>query len=128
MLALVRTAIFIAVTAEFEGNNHMPSETNSQLPEEQSADESVVTCAAQTEGEQVAVLLSHLKQKLHDGHSVAVNADAVQRISTLGLQVLASAKSTANQRGLELHLHSPSAEFKRACADTGLSKFFDIGG
>lgn len=131
MLALLRTAIFIAVPAEFEGNNHMPSETTSQLPEVQDADVpdvSVVTCAAQTEGEQVFALLKNLQQKMRDGHTVTVNAEAVRRISTLGLQVLASAKSTANRHGLKLHLHSPTPEFKRACAETGLSEFFGIGG
>jgi anti-anti-sigma regulatory factor len=105
----------------------MPSEVTSQLPEKHNANVSVVTCAAHTEGEQVFDLLKHLQQKMHDGHPVAVDAGEVRRVSTLGLQVLAAAKATANRRGLSLDIHSPTPEFKRACADTGLSELFGIG-
>jgi anti-anti-sigma regulatory factor len=119
---------YIAVPAQFEGNNLMPSEVTSQLPETHNANVSVVTCAAQTEGEQVFALLKNLQQKMHDGHPVAVNAGEVRRVSTLGLQVLAAAKASANLRGLRLDIHSPTPEFQRACADSGLSEFFGIGG
>lgn len=119
---------FIAVLAKFEGNNHMPSEITSQRPEKLNATVSVVACAAQTEGEQVFALLKNLQQTIHDGHPVVVNAGEVRRVSTLGLQVLAAAKATANRRGLRLDIHSPTPEFQRACADTGLSEFFGIGG
>lgn len=106
----------------------MPSDVTSQHPEKHNANLSVVTCDAHTEGEQVFALLRQLQQKMHDGHPVAVNAGEVRRVSTLGLQVLAAAKANANRRGLRLDIHSPTPEFQRACADTGLSEFFGIGG
>lgn len=106
----------------------MPSEVTLQLSNERNAGVFVVTCAEQSEGEQVFVLFKHLQQKMQGGHSVTVNAEGVRRISTLGLQVLAAAKSTANRHGLKLDVHSPSPEFQRACADTGLSELLGIGG
>lgn len=69
-----------------------------------------------------------MQKNIHAGLPLTLKAAGVKKISTLGLQVLAAAKATANRSDLKFDIIAPSPEFERACADTGLNGLLGAGG
>ena len=56
------------------------------------------------------------------GQSVGLDGSAVERVSTLCLQLLVAAAHAAHRSGLEFRLERPSAALAEAIADLGLTK------
>lgn len=104
----------------------MSSNASLPLSECRTVDRASLNCPEYTEGEQIGVFLRQLQQTLQSRLPVTVNVCEVRRISTLGMQVLAAAKISANRDGLKFEFVSPSPEFRRVCSDTGLSALFGI--
>jgi anti-anti-sigma regulatory factor len=86
-----------------------------------------VECAECLEGDRVRGLFEHLQRAINAGHPVTLQATGVRRISTLALQVIAAARTTAQRHRQAFSIPSPSPEFVRACADTGLRRLLSPG-
>jgi anti-anti-sigma regulatory factor len=86
-----------------------------------------IECAECLEGDRVRGLFEHLQRSINTGHPVSLQAAGVRRISTLALQVIAAAHTTAQRHRQPFSISSPSPEFVRACADTGLRSLLSPG-
>jgi anti-anti-sigma regulatory factor len=101
---------------------------NASRVEPASADSAtLVECAESLEGDKVRGLFEQLQKSIHAGHPVSLQAAGVRRISTLALQVIAAARTLAQRHGQSFTISSPSPEFERACADTGLRSLLSPG-
>jgi len=79
------------------------------------------------EGDEVPQLLAALRQEMRSGLPVSLSAAEVKKVSTLALQVLVSAKAMAMHRNQPFTVEHPSPEFLRACTDTGLCEYLNVG-
>jgi len=79
------------------------------------------------DGEEVPQLLTTLRHEMRRGHPVSLSAADVKRVSTLALQVLVAAKAMAAHRSQPFGIEHPSPEFLRACTDTGLCEYLNVG-
>ena len=79
------------------------------------------------EGEAVHQLLAALREEMRSGLPVSLSAADVKKVSTLALQVLVAAKAMAANRNQSFGIEHPSPEFLRACTDTGLCEFLNVG-
>jgi len=86
-----------------------------------------IECAECLEGDRVRGLFEHLQRAINAGQPVILQATGVRRISTLALQVIAAARTTARRHRQAFSIPSPSHEFVRACADTGLRSLLSPG-
>lgn len=86
-----------------------------------------IECAECLEGEGVRGLFEQLQRAINAGHPVRLQAAGVRRISTLALQVIVAARTTAQRHRQAFSIPSPSPEFARACADTGLVQLLSTG-
>jgi anti-anti-sigma regulatory factor len=79
------------------------------------------------EGDEVRHLLAALRMEMRSGLPVSLSAAGVKKVSTLALQVLVAAKAMAVHRSQSLGIEHPSPEFLRACTDTGLGEYLNVG-
>lgn len=79
------------------------------------------------EGDDVRQLLITLRKEMRSGHPVSLSAADVKKVSTLALQVLVAAKAMAAHRSQSFGIEHPSPEFLRACTDTGLCEYLNVG-
>ena len=84
-------------------------------------------CPEYLEGDRIRGLLEQLQHAMHAGRPIKLMAGNARRISTLALQVVAAARATAQRLGTPFSVVSPSPEFQRACADTGLLSLLSQG-
>ena len=88
---------------------------------------SAVECPECTEGDKIRWLLEKLQRATNSTGPVLLQAANVRRISTLALQVISAAQATALRHRQPFSIPTPSPEFKRACADTGLRSLLSPG-
>jgi anti-anti-sigma regulatory factor len=86
-----------------------------------------IQCPEILEGDAVRQFLSTLQSAIAGEHPMVLHADRTRRVSTLALQVLASAQASAKRHRLQFAIRSPSPEFERACADTDLGRLLSQG-
>jgi anti-anti-sigma regulatory factor len=78
------------------------------------------------EGPAVDAVLRSLQTTILADQTVLVDAHDVDAVSTLGLQVLAAGKLSAERRGLRFQILHPSTAFNLICKDVGLSSHFAL--
>ncbi|MDE3114737.1 MAG: STAS domain-containing protein [Pseudomonadota bacterium] len=75
-----------------------------------------------------AALLQTLNEALGAAESVSVQADAVQRVTTPGLQVLAAAAKSFSEKGLAFGYVNPAPPLTDAAETLGLSQALGLVG
>ena len=68
-------------------------------------------------------LCRQLQERLLSGASLLLDASGVDRVSTPCLQVLVSARQSAEARGMRFELRDPSPRLIEAFTDLGLRRF-----